>query len=84
MSVDLIFEHPEYLFDLRVRERNIVAGVITAKQVQEYLDALADDEEAGEMVDLPKMEATEGLAELGKRNKSEVEDGQEELLTEEL
>lgn len=81
MSIDLLFEHPEYLFDLRVRDRNLKQGVITAKQVQEYLDALHDDENAGEMIDLPKIEAAEGL---GKRGKSDTEDGQEELLTEEL
>lgn len=84
MSIDLIFEHPEYLFDLRVRDRNLRQGVITAKQVQEYLDALHDDEDAGEMIDLPKIEAAEGLSELGKRSASDAEDGQEELLTEKL
>ncbi len=79
-----IFENPEYVFDLRVRERNLHEEKITAEQVQEYLDALPDSEEVAEFVDLPAIEPAENVGDIATRKDGEAEDGQDELLTEEL
>lgn len=55
MSADKTRARLEALMDLRVRARNLAEGHITPEDVEAYLKDLADDEEAAEWVDLPRI-----------------------------
>ena len=45
----------EILFDTRLIDRHIAQGLITRKDVDEYMKKLADSENLGEQVDLEKL-----------------------------
>lgn len=70
-------EELAFLMDLRVRDRNLDEGLISAKELDSHLEALPDDEEQGEWVELPVIEPLDS-SRLGKKG---GDDGDEQLLT---
>ncbi len=72
---------PDFLLDLRVRERHLAAGVLDASRVQDYLDSLPDSADNAEYVELPEIESGDPAPTVTRINHDD--DAQEELLTEE-
>ncbi len=70
-------EEMAFLLDLRVRDRNVTEGLISAAEIDGYLEELPDDEEQGEWIELPSIEPVDS----SRLERKGEDDGDEQLLT---